>query len=123
MENEFEENDYEYGTALDALLAFLDCLPKDIIKMIDFDRYKTMMQTAAELKDILAESHEEGQLDIDICDMLNIGSITTQLSDLTVCNIPQFTNMISKADNFEIYPRTDGTLQLNITFQSVLNAI
>ena len=123
MRNEFEENDYEYDTAVDALLAFLNFLPKDTVKMIDFDRYKTMMQTAAELKDILAESQEEGQLDIDICDMFNMGSITTELSDLTVCNIPQFTKMISKADNFEIYPKTDGTVQLNITFQSVLKAV
>ena len=91
--------------------------------MIDFGRYKTMMQTAAELKDILCENHEEGQLDIDICDMFNMGSITAQLSDLTVCNIPRFTEMISKADNFEIYPKTDGTIQLNITFQSMLKAI
>ena len=63
------------------------------------------------------------KLDIDICEMFNMGSITAQLSDLTVCNIPQFTEMISKADNFEIYPRTDGTIQLNITFQSMLKAI
>ena len=123
MRNEFEENDYEYDATVDALLAFLDLLPKDKVKMIDFDRYKTMMQTAAELKDILCENHEEGQLDIDICEMFNMGSITAQLSDLTVCNIPQFTEMISKADNFEIYPRTDGTIQLNITFQSMLKAI
>ena len=43
MKNEFEENDYEYDTAVDALLAFLNFLPKDTVKMIDFDRYKTMM--------------------------------------------------------------------------------
>lgn len=123
MENEFHENDYEFDPTVDALLAFLDLLPKDKVKMIDFDRCKTMMQTAAELKDILSQNHGEGQLDIDICEMFNMGSITARLSDLTVCNIPQFTEMISKADNFELYPRTDGTIQVNITFQSVLKAI
>ena len=125
MRNEFEENNYESENdeTLDALLAFLNFLPKETVKMIDFDRYKTMMKTAAELKEILCENQEEGQLDIDICDMFNMGSITAQLSDLTVCDIPEFTKMISKADNFEIYPRTDGTIQLNITFQSVLKAV
>lgn len=121
MKNEFEEN--EYDTAMDALMAFLELLPKDTVKMIDLDRYKIMMQTAAELKEILSENNEEGQLDIDVCDTFNIGSITARLSDLTVCNIPQFVRMISKADNFEIYPRTDGTIQLNVTFQSVLKTI
>lgn len=123
MRNKFEEKNYEFDSVEDALIAYLNLLPKETIKLIDFDRYKTMMLTAAELKDILGENHEEGQLDIDICDMFNIGSITARLSDLTVCNIPQFTEMISKADNFEIYPRTDGTIQLNITFQSMLKAI
>jgi len=123
MRNEFEENKYEYDTVMDALLSYLKFLPKDTVKMIDLGRYKTMIQTAAELKDILAESNESGQLDIDICEMFNMGSITAQLTDLTVCNVPSFVQMISKADNFEIYPRTDGTIQLNITFQSVLKTI
>ena len=39
MKNEFEEYDYEYDTAVDALLAFLNFLPKDTVKMIDFDRF------------------------------------------------------------------------------------
>ena len=55
MRNEFHENDYEYDGTVDALLAFLDLLPKDRVKMIDFDRYKTMMQTAAELKSVYNE--------------------------------------------------------------------
>ena len=123
MRNKFEGNDYEFDPAVDALIAYLNLLPKETVKIIDFDRYKIMMQTASELKDILVQNHEEGQLDIDICDMFNMGSITTQLSDLTICNIPQFTRMLSKADNFEIYPRTDGNIQLNITFQSVLKTV
>ena len=117
------ENEFEFETALDALIEFFDFLPKNTVKMIDFERYKTMMQTAAELQKILAESVGEGELDIDICDMFNMGSISVRLADLTVRNIPQFVRMISKADNFEIYPRTDGTMQLNITFQSVLKTL
>lgn len=123
MENEFYGNDYEHDETIDALLAILGSLPKNTVKMIDFARYKTMMQTAAEMKNILCENYTEGQFDIDICELFDIGSIKIQLSDLTICNIPKFTKMISKADSFEIYPRTDGKIQLNITFQSMLKAI
>lgn len=118
MRNEFYEE--RHDNVIDALMSFLDMLPKNTVKMINFERYKDMMQTAAELKEILAENQEEGQLEINIRDMFNMGSITADMPELTVDNIPKFMRMISKADNFEIYPKINGTLQLNITFQSVL---
>ena len=121
MNNEFEEKNYD--TTFEALLDYINTLPKGKVKMIDFERYKIMMQTAAVLKDILAETNAEGELEIDICDMFNIGSIKTELDELTVLNTNQFAAMIAKVDNFEIYPKTNGKMQLNITFQSVLKTI
>ena len=121
MNNNFEEKNYD--TAFDALLDFINFLPKNTVKMIDFDRYKTVMQTAAELKDILVEAGAEGEFEIDICDTFNAGSIKAELEELTVLNTRQFAVMIGKADNFEIYPKTNGKLQLNISFQSVLKTI
>ena len=121
MNCEFEEQNYD--TTFEALLDFLNCLPKNKVKIINFDRYKIMMQTAAELKDILAETNEQGELEIDICDMFNAGSIKTELDELTVLDTKQFSAMIAKADNFEIYPKINGKIQLNITFQSVLKTI
>ena len=123
MKHEFEETNFENDPVLKLLLGCLRPLPKNTTKMIDLNRYKIMMQTASELKDILCEYHEEVQLEIDICEIFDTGSITAILSDLTVCNIPMFTEMISKADNFEIYPLTDGNIQLNISFYSLLKAI
>ena len=121
MNNEFEEKNYD--TTFEALLDFINAMPKGTVKMIDFERYKTMMQTAAELKDILAETNAQGEIEIDVCDTFNAGFVKTELDDLTVMNTKQFAAMIKKADNFEIYPRTDGKIQLNITFQSVLKTI
>ncbi len=121
MNNNFEEQNYD--TAFDALLDFINFLPKNTVKMIDFDRYKTMMQTASELKDILAENDGKGELEIDICDTFNAGSIKVELEELTVLNTRQFAAMIAKANNFEIYAKTNGKIQLNITFQSVLKTI
>ncbi len=121
MYNEFEEEIYD--TVFDALLDFINCLPKETVKMIDFERYTNMMQAAAELKDILTDTNSQGNFDIELLDLFNAGSIKVELDDLTVLNTVKFSSMIEKADNFEIYPRTDGKLQLNITFQSILNTI
>lgn len=121
MNNDFEEKNFD--TTFEALLDFINALPKGKVKMIDFERYKTMMQTAAELKDMLVEAGAEGEFEIDICDTFNAGSIKAELDELTVLNTKQFAAMIEKADNFEIYPKTNGKIQLNITFQSVLKTI
>lgn len=121
MSFDFEEREYE--TAFDALIGFLDSLPKSKVKMINIERYKKMMEAAAELKDILAESSYQGEIEISIYDEFNMGTVKTRLDDLTVMNTAKFAAMIAKADNFEIYPRTDGKIQLAIAFQSVLKSI
>ena len=121
MNNDFEEKDFDI--TFEALLDFINTLPKGKVKMINFERYKTMMQTAAELKDILVEVGAEGEFEIDLCNMFNTGFIKAELDDLTVLNTKQFAAMIEKADNFEIYPKTNGKIQLNIAFQSVLKII
>ncbi len=121
MSNEFEDNNYD--TTFEALLDFINTLPKGKVKMIDLERYKTMMQTTVELKNILVQTGAEGELEIDLCDTFNMGSIKAELEELTVLDTKQFAAMIEKADNFEIYPKTNGKIQLNIAFQSVLKTI
>ncbi len=123
MESEFEENEYANDEAMDALLDLLRSLPKNAVKMIDFGRYRSIMQTAAEMEEILAQSGEEVRLNVNIDDLFNMGSIEVQLSDLTVRNPAQFAKMISKADTFEIYPKTDGSIQFNVSFRSVLKTL
>lgn len=123
MYDKEEFEDLEFESAVDALISFFDFLPKEKVKIIDFERYKLMVQTAVELKNILADSGLKGELDIEIREMFNIGSVKIKLDELVVMNTKQFSEMISKADNFEIYPRTDGKIQLNISFQSVLKTL
>lgn len=124
MKDRFDElEELEEDAELEGIMELLNQLPKSPIKVIDLARFTTMLQTAATLKQILAEHDATGQVDIEICNQFNLGSVTARLTDLTVDNIPQFVRMVSKADNFEIYLRTDGTIQLDLTFQSVLKSI
>ena len=120
MDNDF---DWENDEFIDSLLTYFDCMSEGTVKMIDFNRYARVLKTAMELKHILAETKEQGRIDIDLDEQFNMGVISTQLDDLTVTNPARFAAMIAGADNFEIYPRIDGKLHLNITFQSVLKTI
>ena len=118
MNNYFEENEYE--TTFDALVDYIKCLPKATVKMINPSRYKLLMRTAAQLTDLLRKTQPEGEIDIEINDLLNLGSISTELDLLTIEDPLAFADVIYTADNFEVYPLTNGKIRLDITFHSIL---
>lgn len=118
MYNEFEEN--TTNAFWEKLREYFLQMPENLVKVVDFERYKSMLQSAAELEELLLENSSKGQIKIEICELFNMGSIFASIEDLTVYDIQKFARIVSRADNFEIYPKTDGTLQLNLGFQSVL---
>ena len=65
MKDRFDElEELEEDAELEGIMELLKQLPQSPIKVIDFVRYTTMLQTAAELKQILAEHDATGQVDI-----------------------------------------------------------
>ena len=121
MNNNFNENEFE--TTLDALVEYINLLPKATVKMLDFTRYNTLMRTAAQLTKLLQASTPAGQIDIELNETFNLGSISVELDSLTVENPLAFADLICKADNFEIYPLTNGKIRLDITFQGILKSL
>ena len=121
MEKHFKENEFE--TVMDALMEYLNCLPKSTVKTINLPRYRLLMKTASQLTDILRKTEPEGELNIELDDLLNIGSISVVLDLLTVEQPLAFADMICKADNFEVYPLTNGKIRIDITFQGVLKSL
>lgn len=82
-----------------------------------------MMQSAAKLKDMLAENLETGTIETEIDEMLNVGTISAEIPSFTVMSIPRFIEIVSNADNFEIYPLTNGDIRLTMSFYSMLRTI
>ena len=117
----YEENNFD--TVLEGLMGFMKSLPKSQVKMLNPSRYKLMLRTAAQLTDLLRKTVSEGELEIDVDPTFNLGSITVELDSLSVDEPLAFADVIYKADNFEIYPLTNGKIRLDVTFQSVLKTI
>ena len=117
----YEENNFE--TVLEGLMGFMKSLPKSQVKMLNPSRYKLMLRTAAQLTDLLRKTVSDGELQIDVDPTFNLGSITVELDSLSVDEPLAFADVIYKADNFEIYPLTNGKIRLDVTFQSVLKTI
>jgi len=117
----YEENNFD--TVLEGLMGFMKSLPKSQVKMLNPSRYKLMLRTAAQLTDLLRKTVSDGELEIDVDPTFNLGSITVELDSLSVDEPLAFADVIYKADNFEIYPLTNGKIRLDVTFQSVLKTI
>lgn len=117
----YEENNFD--TVLEGLMGFMKRLPKSQVKMLNPSRYKLMLRTAAQLTDLLRKTVSDGELEIDVDPTFNLGSITVELDSLSVDEPLAFVDVIYKADNFEIYPLTNGKIRLDVTFQSVLKTI
>lgn len=117
----YEENNFE--TVLEGLMGFMRSMPKSQVKMLNPSRYKLMLRTAAQLTDLLRKTVSDGELEINVDPTFNLGSITVELDSLSVDEPLAFADVIYKADNFEIYPLTNGKIRLDVTFQSVLKTI
>ena len=120
MNEEFEESSCE--AFVDQFAEFIRQTSENRVKVINIERYMLMLKNAIHLKALLSEEVEtEAHVSIEINDLFNSGSISANLNELVIHDPTEFSALISEADNFEIYPKTDGTIQLNITFYSVLN--
>lgn len=117
----YEENNFE--TVLEGLIGFMKSMPRSQVKMLNPSRYKLMLRTAAQLTDLLRKTVSDGELEIDVDTTFNQGSITVELDLLSIDEPLAFADVIYKADNFEIYPLTNGKIRLDVTFQSVLKTI
>lgn len=118
-----ESNNFDYETTLDALLDYINQLPKSTVKLLEVSRYQLLMETAAALQKLLAETIPEGSLTVEIDPDFNLGCISSELPELSVTNPQTFSVILKNADNCEIYPLTNGNLRLDITFQRILKSV
>lgn len=116
-------NDTNYDSTLEALMGFLNTLPQSTIKALHIPRYKLMLQSASQLTALLKETMSQGEITIDVDQTFNLGSISVELDTLTIYEPKIFADIICNADNFEIYPLTNGKIRLEFTFQSILKSI
>ena len=121
MKHDFDEQ--ELDMALEGLFEFIRQQSDNQVKMINPARYRLMLQTAAQLTALLKKTISEGELNIHVNPTFNLGAISVELDDLSVDDPLAFADLIHRADNFEIFPLTNGKIKLEITFQSVLKTI
>ncbi len=108
---------------LDNLMEFIKRLPQPVVTMIHPIRYRAMMKAASNLKALLAENLEEGEINITIDETFRLGAVSVVLDNFSVSNMPQLQEVLAETDCFEIFPLTNGKVQLDLTFQGVLKTV
>lgn len=115
-----EQENFDYKTGLDALLNYMKMLQKPTLKLLNFERYQEMMQSAYNLQQLISETIPNGSLTVEINQDFNLGAISVELPDLCVMHPQKLADIVSKADNFEVCPLINGNLRLDVTFQNVI---
>ena len=115
-----EQENFDGETALDMLLNYMRLLPKPTIKRLNFKRYQEMMQSAYSLQQLIAGATSSKGVTVEIHQDFNLGAISIELPDLCVMHPQKFSRIVNTADNFEIYPLTNGNLRIDVTFQNII---
>ena len=84
---------------------------------VDPERETEFAKAYSAIKAIILKEEPDSVIECKVED--GAGVITINASWLTVREIEKFCKALSKANNFEIYPRLDETLCMNITFHDV----
>lgn len=82
----------------------MDSIPESRLKIVNIDKYKKMMQTAALLKNVLTETEDSFEINCEVIENFNIGSVSVELDALSINSPSKFAAVINNADCFEIYP-------------------
>lgn len=117
------ENHNEFENALEGLMNFIEELPQAKLKVLNLEKYRTMMEVAAKLTAVLQEHNSKGEITIDVNETFNLGSVSVELDSLTITSPVIFAELIRLSDSFEVYPLTCGKIRLEITFQRILKSV
>lgn len=93
------------------------------VKILNMQKYNTMVKSAMLLKNTIAETKDEFEVTVDVIETFNTGTVSAELDEMTLFHPQRFASIISLADNVEIFPLINGKIKLSLTYQGVLKTI
>lgn len=118
-----ENENYDIENELEGVMKFVNNLPASKIKVLNLVRYQYMLRSVFMLKDILAETEDIFDINVDIEEQFNAGVVSVELEELTILSPAKFALLLQQADNMEVYNLLNGRLKLTLVFQGVLKTI
>lgn len=90
--------------------------------VVNPERYEEVMASCAIIREIILFNDPEATIEVSE-GALQLGSMAIRIvtSDVTVYDTAAFAEATKNADNFQVYPRTDEKIQLDILFEGVIS--
>ena len=96
-------------------------LASNKIGVVNFARQADLFESYELIKGIILAEDPDATVEIKH-GALQFGDIAIQIAtnDITIYDIQLFSKAVEKADNFQIYPTTDGKIKFDIMFENVI---
>jgi len=95
-------------------------MPKTIVLAKNKPRYDEVMKAIEDISNFVWETDSNADIDVYPDDLTGCAMCVKIVASLVVIEmVDKFCEALGKANNFEIYPRTDGNVCLGIVFEDV----
>ena len=118
-----ENENYNPENEPEGVMKFMDNLPASKVKVLNPVRYQSMLRSVFMLKDILAETEDLFDINVDIEERFNAGVVSVELEELTILSPEKFSLLLQQVDNMEVYRLINGRIRLTFTYHGVLKTI
>ena len=122
--NEEYTDDEEVATVFDSLFEDVQFSQKDGVKIqiMNPENVKRLLRTYKALKYITQGSGVK--ISYELNEPFNsMGSVTLCGKNIVFKNPEWFVKVVEYASNFEVYPKIDGTIEMNFTFHGLTTSV
>lgn len=106
---------------IDRLIEFYQAyMPKNVALVKDKERHVEVEQAIRDVAAFVYESDEQAKITVQPDDLTGSSIIVEIIADLVVIDmVDKFCDALRKADNFEVYAKTNGQVGLGLVFEKV----
>lgn len=118
---DYEEFDEESMREFDAIVEYIGSLPKSTTYVSNFPRVETMRFSYLAVKKALKEAGCKAKVTCGQSSLTpSMGYIDIEAKSINMGDLKWFRRATEFADNIEVYPKTDGTVQMSMVFYGIM---
>lgn len=120
-EEQFEDEDF---AEVDALIEYLQSLPRHEVSILNPDRVQQLRFSGAMMKKILRQTGSKAKIECRQHEFEpNVGVVRIEGVDLDIADMDGFNKAAQFADNTEIYPLRENKVRMTFTFHNLLTPL
>lgn len=91
--------------------------------VLNIQRYSELLHAKKALDYTLGKSFEDEKAEISFLPLFSCGTLTAEVDTFEVTDMAAFAEVLIYADNFEVYPLTNGRIRLGFVFKGMMREV